>query len=224
MVRICNKLAKKNYVTSHGGNISYKLNQKDILITPTKVNKGDIKFEDIIVVNHEGGVKFSAGGRQPTGELKMHLGILNKRPDLRSLVHAHPPVLTGFSISSKLDILNKPYLPEPIFELGPIEMIDYAEPLSEDLLEAFEEVVHRADVFIMKNHGVMVACKDNVKRSFEKLEMLETTAFSVLIAILLGEPETLSKTDIDNLDKIIQKRNLPFPGAPGEINSLNEIY
>ena len=95
-----------------------------------------------MILDVNGNVLFSDNDRKPTGETPMYIRILNKRPDIKGLVHAHPPVLTGFSLTDT-DLLSKPLLPEPILEVGPVISVEYAEPVFEKLAIEFDKVIHK---------------------------------------------------------------------------------
>ena len=78
----------------------------------------------------------------------MHLRLYEKRPDINALVHAHPPVLTGFSMTD-CDVLSRPLLPEPIIEVGPVISVDYAEPISEALAEKFDAAAEKTNAWLV---------------------------------------------------------------------------
>jgi len=218
-----NRLADLGYVTSHGGNLSYRVDGNIILITPTKVPKRKISFSDILILDANGNVLFSANGRKPTGETPMHIRILNKRPDIKGLVHAHPPVLTGFSLVDT-DLLSKPLLPEPILEVGPVISVEYAEPISDKLAIEFDKVIHKSNAFLMKNHGVMILSTEGVERALDLLEMIEAMAISIQTSSTIGNLNEISKESINDLENIIIKRNLKIPGDPRYIKKLKELY
>ncbi|MFO7616843.1 MAG: class II aldolase/adducin family protein, partial [Bacteroidales bacterium] len=112
MVVASKRIAEKGFVTSHGGNLSFRVDDDVILITPTKVPKAEIEFDDIALIDRQGRLLFASEGRKPTGETPFHLDILNRRPDLRGLIHAHPPPITALALVHS-DILAKPLVPEP---------------------------------------------------------------------------------------------------------------
>ncbi len=223
MAEACVRLGELGYVTSHGGNLSYRVDENTVLITPTKVLKRKIVFDDIVVIDLEGRRLFAADNRKPTGESPFHLRILKKRPDVNAVIHAHPPVLTGFAIGNP-EALTRPYLPEPIFEVGPILPVDYAEPLSEELARAFDRVIDRADAFLMKNHGFLLCGREGVSRTLEMLEMVETAAYSLFIAISVGRAREISEQDVEDLENTIKTRGLSLPGAPGVMKGLREGF
>ena len=218
-----NRLASLGYVTSHGGNLSYKVDDNTILITPTKVHKRSIVFDDILILDKNGSILFSTNNRKPTGEIPMHLRIFNKRPDINAMIHAHPPIMTGFSMTDS-NLLEKPFLPEPILEAGPAVSVKYAEPVSDKLAIEFDKVVHKSNIFLLRNHGAMALSADGIERALDILEMVETTAISILTAIRIGNIKEISKESIDDLDKIIAKRNLKIPGDPRHIKKLRDLY
>lgn len=218
------RLGQLGYVTSHGGNLSYRVDEDIVLITPTKVPKIKVTFNDIVIVNCNGEVLFADNNRKPTGETPIHLNILKKRPDIKGLVHAHPPILTGFALTDT-NLLSRPLLPEPIIELGPVLSVEYKEPLSDELASAFDEVLHKSNAFLMKNHGVMICSSEGVARSLELLEMLENMAYSVFVAsTVAGNVTEIPIEEVGKLEKTIKTRGLPMPGRPGVIKSLKDVY
>ncbi len=217
------RLGQIGYVTSHGGNISFRVDNNVILITPTKVPKRKIKFDDIVIINLEGKILYAREGRQPTGEAPMHTRIFKKRPDINGLIHAHPPVLTGFAISNS-NILSRPLLPEPIIEVGPILTVKYAEPISDELAASFDEIIHKSNAFLMKNHGVMICSTEGVERALELLEMIESLAFSVFVASFIGKIDEISKSHVRDLARTIKKRKQSMAGDPRFIKNITELY
>lgn len=217
------RVADLGYVTSHGGNLSFRVADDVVLITPTKVAKRKITFDDICIIDMEGNVLFAPEGRRPTGETPFHLRIFNRRPDITGIVHAHPPVMTGFAIANT-DLLAKPTLPEPIIEVGPMVMVEYEEPLSDALAEAFDDKLDYANAFLMKNHGALVTSGEGVERALEFFEMMEAAAISLLVAELLGGADLLPHEDVKNLERTMKTRNLKMPGKPGKVSGLIELF
>ena len=168
LARAANRLAEIGFVTSHGGNLSLRVDD-GVLITPTKLAKLAIRFGDICAVDMDGNVLYAAEGRKPTGEWPFHVRIMNRRPDVRGIVHAHPPVLTGFAIAGG-DWLRMPFLPEPVTEVGPMIMVPYAVPLSDRLAEHFDAVIDKSNGFLMENHGAVMVSPEGIWRALELLE------------------------------------------------------
>lgn len=223
LVAASNRLAQIGFVTSQGGNLSYRVAEDIVLITPTKVAKGSIKFDDICAVNMKGEVLHAKEGRKPTGEWPFHVRIFANRPDVKGIVHAHPPILTGFAIAGG-DWLNRPFLPEPAIEVGPMIMVPYAEPLSEELAQRFDAVIQKSNGFLMENHGALMCSVEGVYRALEFLEMMEAMGTSILVAKALGNPKTIPMEDVMNLERVIKTREMPMPGMKGVINSLADCF
>ncbi|MEA5066283.1 MAG: class II aldolase/adducin family protein [Eubacteriales bacterium] len=221
--RAANRLAEVGFVTSQGGNLSLRADDDVVLITPTKVAKLSITFEDICAVDMQGKVLYAKEGRKPTGEWPFHVRIMNRRPDVRGIVHAHPPILTGFAIAGG-DWLKMPFLPEPAIEVGPMVMVPYAEPLSDQLAENFEAVIERSNGFLMENHGALMVSSEGIWRALEFLEMMEAAGKSIIVAKLLGNPKPIPPADVKNLENVIRTRNMPMPGRPGAVGSLTDIF
>lgn len=213
----------KGFVSSQGGNLSFRVEEDAVLITPTKVAKRSVQFDDVCIVNMKGEVLYATPGRKPTGEWPFHIRILQKRPDIKAVLHAHPPILTGFAITG-MDYMERAYLPEPIIEVGPMMMIPYAEPLSDELAEMFDAYIERSNGFLMENHGVLMCSYESIGRALELLEMMEAAAHSIWVAVSLGKAQELSRQDIQNLDRVLKTRGLPMPGLPGRVTTLLDIY
>jgi len=223
LARAANRLAELGFVTSQGGNLSLRAAEDVILITPTKVAKAAITFDDICAVDRTGRVLHHAENRRPTGEWPFHVRIMNRRPDVKGIVHAHPPILTGFAIAGG-DWLQMPFLPEPVIEVGPMIMVPYAEPLSEKLAESFDAVIDRSNGFLMENHGALMVSAEGVWRAIEFLEMMEAAGKSILVARMLGNPKPLPAADVKNLENVMRIRSLPMPGLPGVVKGLEDIF
>ena len=217
------RASKLGYVASHGGNLSYRVDDDVVLITPTKVAKRRVDFDSVCIIRMNGEVLYAKEGQKPTGETPLHTHVFDMRHDIKAIVHAHPPVLTGFAIAHN-DELSKAILPEPILELGPVLSTPYKEPLTDKLANAIDKVIDKTNVFLMENHGVSVMSYEGIERALDLLEMLEGMAQSVLVAKQLGNIEYISKEEVKNLDTVCKTRSLPYPGKPGEFDSLVKAY
>lgn len=221
LTEACRRCGELGYVTSSGGNLSVRVEENLILITPTKTPKRFMTEEDICAIDLKGNTVYAPEGKKPTGETPFHARIMRMRPDIKSIVHAHPPVLTGFAIAHS-DILSKAILPEPIIEVGPVLNVKYATPLSEELSESFDKVIQKSNAFLMENHGFLVCGNTDVINTVEQMQMIEAMAQSVVVANCVGKVEFLSDTDLQELEEVIQIRNLKIPGF--NQGSLKDIY
>ena len=223
LVKASRRLGNLGYVASHGGNLSYKVSKEHILITPTKVVKREVSFEDICIISTTGEQLYVPEGRKPTGEWPMHIRLYERRPDLAGLVHGHPPYLAGFALAGN-NILSRPLLPEPTIEVGPVVLVRYAEPVSEDLAKQFDGVVAVSNAWLMRNHGITMGSTDGAARALELLEMTEALAVSVLTAKQLGELQEIPRHEVERLDRTLESRNMALPGDPRVITKLTDLY
>lgn len=223
LAAISTQVGRLGYVASHGGNLSMRVAENVILITPTKTPKENIIFDDIVIVDSTGRVIFASPGRKPTGETPMHTHLYHLRPDLKSIIHAHPPVLTGFAMTDS-EILSRPLLPEPILELGPILAVPYAEPVSNALAQSFDTAVQYSNAWLMRNHGFTLGSSEGVERTWGLFRMAEAMADSVRTAMIAGTLREIPREEVLKLEKVLVARGLPFPGNPAMVRSLEFLY
>lgn len=222
LVNASKKLAHLGYVASKGGNLSLRI-EDGFLITPKGHSKRDITKRNIVVMDLQGRVLSAAKSILPSSEASTHLRILKKRPDIKGIIHAHPPILTGFSFTD-LDILSRPIHPEMIIEIGSVASTPYTEPSSEKLADSLEPVLMKTNTFLLKNHGIVICSLIGVNHALELLEMLESMAYAILVGLRVGKINEIPKEEIDKLDEIMRERNLPIPGAPGVIKHLRDFF
>jgi L-fuculose-phosphate aldolase len=221
-VRVCHRLAQNMYVTGYGGNLAWRLEEDLILITPTQMNKGTIQPEDVVFINLKGQVV--EGKRRPTGECPMYVKFFNERPDIVSVIHCHPPVVCGMAISSGKNWLMRPLFPEATTEIGPVPVVPYAEPLTEELAQNFSPFLQKYNSFIMENHGLVSMSRGDIEWTVLNIEVLESTALSVVYALQTGGVKELDREAVCRLGNVMRTRNLPLYGAPGVHQSLEDLY
>jgi L-fuculose-phosphate aldolase len=186
------------------------------------MNKGEIQADDVVFVNATGQVV--EGKRRPTGELPMYIKFFEARPDAISILHCHPPAISAFAILNGKNWLMRPLFPETTIEVGPVPVVPYAEPLTAELADNFSPYLARYNSFIMENHGLVTLDRGDIVFTLSKVEMLESTARSVLMAMSAGEIKELSREAVRRLSNTMQTRNLPLFGAPGVNHSLEDLY
>ncbi len=190
---------EKGWIASNDGNISVRLGPDRILATPTKVSKGMMRPDDVIVCD-AWGVKVN-GSRECTSEIRMHVTIYSMRPDVQAIVHAHPPVATGFAVAGRA--LDLALLPEVVINLGCIPLAPYGLPGTPELSERLGPLVGDHDAILMANHGVVCYGSD-LQEAFFNLETVEHCARIALVAELLGGPRPLP---VEEVDKLVASRS-----------------
>lgn len=222
-VKVCHRLAQNMYVTGHGGNLAWKLDTDLLLITPTRMYKGDITPQDVVFVDMDGRVV--EGVRSPTGELPMYLKFFAERPDVASVIHCHPPHVCALAIARGKNWLMRPLYPETTTEVGPVPVVPYAEPLTEELARNFSPFLQKYNSFIMENHGLVTMSWGDIRWTLMNVELLEVTAQSILLALQAGyEIKELDREAVRRLSNVMRTRSLPLVGAPGVNKSLEELY
>jgi L-fuculose-phosphate aldolase len=204
------RLYDRFFIAANDGNISCRLNEGEILITPTGTNKADIQPDQILKVDFKGNVL--TGYMKPTSEMKMHLMVYDKRQDIQAIVHAHPPTATGFAASGvRLD--QDVLLPEVIFGLGRIGFAGYATPTTQEVPEAVAQEIADCDAMLLSNHGALTV-GDTVLQAYYRMETLEMYCKIRLVSNTLGSPKTLSESQIQDLYRVREQRGWG-KGLPG---------
>lgn len=184
--------------TTSGGNISIRDNEGNIWVTPSAIDKGTLQRKDIVCVRPDGSVQ---GHYKPSSEFPFHKAIYEARPDIRAVIHAHPPALVSFSIVRRLPNMN--IIPQAKHICGPIGYAPYAIPGGEDLgARIAAEFKKGFDAVIMENHGTVVGGTD-LKDAFVRFETLEFSARTIINASTIGDPSYLHDKQIDAFESQI---------------------
>lgn len=214
IVEVGKLVFQKGWVAANDGNISIRLDDERILATPTGVSKGMMSTDDLIIVDYQGN-KIS-GRLERTSEIAMHLRIYELRPDTAAVVHAHPPVATGFATAGLS--LNKALLPEVVIGLGCVPTADYGLPGTPALTEPMDPLIPRYDALLLANHGAVSYGKD-VFQAYFRMETVEHFARINFVAEMLGGAKVLPRTEVDKLFESrgrygVQSNAKPAPGCP----------
>jgi L-fuculose-phosphate aldolase len=188
------RLWHRGFVASNDGNISVRLDDRRLITTPTAVSKG-FMTPDMMVITDLDGKKIS-GERNASSELKMHLEVYKHRPDVRAVVHAHPPTATGFAVAGIP--LDRAVLAEVITTLGSIPIAEYATPSTEELPAAVRRYIKAHDGLLLANHGAL-AIGGDVFAAYYRMETIEHFATISLVARTLGREHLLSRGEVDRL-------------------------
>lgn len=212
LVRVCHLIHQKGWVAMNDGNVSIMLDDRRILCTPTNISKGFIEEDDLIICDMEG-LKIE-GKRERTSEIAMHLTIFGMRPDVRAVVHAHPPVATGFATAGRP--LDKALLPEVIIQLGSVPLASYGLPGTPALTDGMLPLIPHYDALLLENHGCTCYGSD-VWKAFFRMEMVEHFARITLVAELLGGAKPLPRDEVQKLFEARSRYNVDSnaPMRPG---------
>lgn len=197
------RLYERRVLASLEGNLSVRLSGDRLLTTPTGANKGRMRAEDLVVTDLEGR---PVGPGEPSSEIAMHLAIFRTRPDLGAIVHAHPPIATGYAVAGRS--LPSAVLAEVVTMLGCIPVAPYGTPSTSELAEAVVEPFRRFDVVLLANHGA-VAAGATMDEAEERMYQLEHFAEIALVSELLGGPQTFSQEEVARLSELRQQAGAP---------------
>lgn len=198
------RIYMNGFVAANDGNITVKISDNEFLTTPTGISKGYLKPDMIVKVNSEGEVL--EGKYKPSSEVKVHLKVYKERTDVGSVIHAHPPIATAYAVAGLP--LDKQILPETIYALGYVPVIDYAIPGSQELADGLVEYLQKFDALLMANHGSITVGPDLIS-AYYKLETLEFYAKITLFTKLIGQQNELPQAEIEKLINNRKKANVP---------------
>ena len=175
------RLYNKGFAAANDGNISVRLNDKEILSTPTMVSKGFMKPEDLCKVDYEG--KQLAGTRKRTSEVLLHLAVYKTRPDVQAVVHCHPPHATAFAVAR--EPIPKCVLPEVEVFLGEVPMALYETPGTQKFAETIVPYVKDCNTIILANHGT-VTFGPTLENAYFNTEIIDAYCRILILARQLG--------------------------------------
>ncbi len=202
----------RGFVASNDGNISCRIEEDRILTTPTGMSKGFLKLEDLCITDMDG--TLVSGQKRPSSEIGMHIFLYRERPDVRAVVHAHPPTATGFAVAGVS--LTACVLPEVIITLGAIPIVEYGTPGGPEISEPIKQYVKDYDAYLLENHGATTIGTD-VMNAYYKMETLEHFAKILFVANQLGGYNELNAEQVGKLVAIRNRMGLRGPDPACDI-------
>jgi len=197
IVEVGRRMYDRRFTASNDGNISIRLGPDRLLMTPKGVCKGFMTPDMMCITDLEG--KKLQGDRDPSTEMLMHLEVYRQRPDVQAVVHAHPPIATGFAVAGIP--LDRPVLAEVLTTLGSIPIAEYATPSTKELPEAVRKYIKAHDGMLLANHGALTVGSD-VFAAYYKMETIEHFATISLAARLLGRENLIARDEVLRLQQL----------------------
>jgi L-fuculose-phosphate aldolase len=188
------RLDALGFAPAADGNVSVRLGEGAVAVTPAGREKGSLSPDELLVVDLEG--RLLEGSGRPSTETPMHLLCYRRRGDVGGIVHAHPPVATAFAVAGVP--LDARVMPETAQTVGPVPLVPYATPGTEELAAALEPWVASHHAFLLASHGVVTLGRD-VREALHRMERVEHLAKVTLAARLLGGPRTLTAAQVVSL-------------------------
>lgn len=199
VARFMRRLYNHGLTTTSGGNISLRISEELILITPSATDKGSMKWKEIGIMTIEG--KNLTPELKPSMESEMHLSIYRKKKDVRAVVHAHPVFASSFT-ATKCTI-DTTLTAEAAAILGTPLMVPYALMGTAGLAKIVSKNVQNSEILLLENHGVLTT-GGTLLQAFDRIEVLENAARMTLIIGITGKKSSLSKTKIMEIEKLFR--------------------
>lgn len=206
MIRIAHLCYERHLLVAMDGNLSVLLDDGNVLCTRAGCHKGFLTDDDLVVIDRRGHKVRGQG--DPTSEMAMHLACYNARPDVRAVVHAHPPIAVAFTIAGVS--MDRCVLPEVVLTLGTIPTLDYRTTGTQDLASLVGDHIRQHDAVLMDRHGAVCVGGDLLE-AFCRLEIMEHTALITKTARDLGGVKELPPGEAVHLRSMGLKR---YGGPP----------
>jgi L-fuculose-phosphate aldolase len=201
------KLWQRQYVDGNGGNISARMSPKYVICTPTMLSKGDLRPEDLALVDLEN--NRIVGDRAQTSEVSLHLEIYKAVPQAQAVVHCHPPYATAHAVAGILPQGN--LIPEQEVFIGPVALAPYETPGTQEFARSVLPMAKHHNTILLQNHGI-VCWSDTVTHAEWNAEIIDTYCKTSMIASQLKSP--LPEIPPVKIDEILAiKRYLGFTDA-----------
>ncbi len=193
----------RRMVAANDGNISVRLSENEILCTPTGVSKGFMEPEQLCKVDLAGNMLGENAGPGPSSEVKMHLRVYQRRPDILAVVHAHPIFATSFAVMGRA--LDVPIMPEVIVNFGKVPIASYGTPSTAEIPDAVEPYLNDYEAVLLEHHGALTWGKD-LLTAYMKMESVEFYAELLYRTTQLGGPRELSTGQLERLYEVIDQK------------------
>lgn len=200
LCEIGRRVWQREYVAANDGNFSVKLTDDIVLCTPTLVSKGFMKPEDLVLITPDG--EHISGRLRMTSEIRMHLEIMRRRPDVRSVVHSHPPNATAFAVARRP--IPKCILPEIEVFIGEIPIVPYETPGTQDFATVLHPFLEHHNCYLLTNHGAVTVGKDPFE-AYYRMETIEQYCRILILAKEIGDWQHIERDKVMDLLKIREK-------------------
>lgn len=194
LVTFGKRLYRLGFMPGTAGNLSVRFDVDRVLATPTGCSKSLLRSADMVIVDLEG--RQIAGSRPVTSEIGMHLTVYRTRPDVNAVIHAHPPIATGFACAGRG--LDEPLCSEAIMTLGSVPLAPYATTGTDELVASLVSLIPQHTAILMANHGA-VTYAESILEAFLKMETVEHVANVCLVAHQLGSARPLEEQAVHQL-------------------------
>ncbi len=201
ILEICKRLHARNMLSAADGNISLRLDDQHILITPSGVSKAFMSADQMALITLDNKIIFG----NPSSERLMHLEVYRSCPKARAVIHAHPPTAIAWSIARPdLKKLPSDCLSEVILATGDIPFADYARPGSGAMGDVLKPYLPDYKALILRRHGA-ITWAESLEEAYRGMERIENSAQILSTAQQLGGIHPLPEEEIQYLYQLRKK-------------------
>lgn len=201
MISVGKRLADRDLLVGKGGNYSVRIGENRILLTASGFDKSAINETQISLIDLEGNV---LEGLKPALDIRMHLEVYRNMPEIRAIVHSHPPISTGFAMSNYH--VEDFMMPEAILDIGGIDTTEFAVPTTIEVPQCVETCIKKnpkVRAIVLRGHGVLCFSEKDVMDACYKLECLEAVCNAVLTTKILGGAYELDERELNGVNRVL---------------------
>lgn len=201
MISVGKRLAERGLLIGKGGNYSVRIGENRILLTASGYDKGAINETQISLIDLEGNV---LEGLKPALDIRMHLEVYRNMPEIRAIVHSHPPISTGVAMSNYH--VENFVMPEAILDIGGVDTTEFAVPTTSDVPRCVGVCIKKnpkVRAIILRGHGVLCLSEKDVMDACYKLECMEAVCHAVLTTKILGGAYELSEKELSGVNCVL---------------------
>lgn len=209
LVEICHRMYRQGMIAAGDGNVSVRFDDDAVLVTPSGFHKGFIGPDDLIVVDLRG--KKKRGLHQPSSEFLMHQAAYQERPDIRAVVHGHPPITVGLALAGVT--LAQCVLSETCLVLGAILTAPYTTPTTEEVPTVLRPLLRKANAIVLDRHGALTLGRD-LDEAYNRMEAMEHASKITHAARVLGPVTPLPEVEVQKLESLAARLGIPRAPEP----------
>ncbi len=210
------RIYAKGFAAANDGNITVRISDNEVLCTPTMHSKGFLKPDDISTIDMTG--KQIAGRKKRSSEALLHLEIYKQRPELKSVVHCHPPHATAFAVAR--EPIPQCVLPEVEVFLGDVPITKYETPGGQAFADTIIPFVEKCNVIILANHGT-VSFGEDVEKAYWWTEILDAYCRILMLSRQLGRVNYLDHRESAELLHLKDKWGFTDPRLTAEYENCD---
>lgn len=209
LAQVCHRLYQNGLIAAGDGNVSLRLDDERVLVTPSGFHKGFISPDELIITDLTG--RKLRGDHNPSSEFAMHALIYAERKDVGAVVHAHPPITVALALAGVT--LTECVLSETCLLLGSVPTAPYSTPTTNEVPDSLRPYVRSANAIVMHRHGALTMGR-TVEEAWQRMEAVEHSAKIIHAARAIGEVVPLPRPEAQKLEQLAQRLGIPRPPEP----------